>query len=171
MSWGVQPLLMDLSKNTDELFDHAVDVALKAGFFKNGDVVVVTAGVPLGVSGTTNQIKVAVAGHVLVRGKGANGNAVSANVCVASSPKTLKNEFHAGDIIVAEDTSNELLPEIRQCSGLIIESASMNAHGVIAGMSLDLPVIREAKNATEILKSGTYVKMDPRKGTVSAETK
>jgi len=58
MSWGVLPLMCDEKNNTDELFDHAVSVALKNGLVRRGDIVVLTAGIPLGISGTTNMIKV-----------------------------------------------------------------------------------------------------------------
>ena len=44
--------------NTDELFKHAVDVARKTDYIKKGDIVVITAGIPLGQSGTTNMLKV-----------------------------------------------------------------------------------------------------------------
>ena len=55
---GFKPVLCQLKDNTDELFDHAVDVTVKAGAAKKGDTVVITAGIPLGMSGTTNMLKV-----------------------------------------------------------------------------------------------------------------
>lgn len=58
MSWGVYPVLMDEKENTDELFDCAVKAAEAAGYISKGDVVVLTAGIPLGVAGTTNMLKV-----------------------------------------------------------------------------------------------------------------
>lgn len=58
MSWGVYPVFMDEKENTDELFDCAVKAAESAGYISKGDVVVLTAGIPLGVAGTTNMIKV-----------------------------------------------------------------------------------------------------------------
>lgn len=58
LSWGVKPVLCQLKDNTDELFDHAVEVTVKAGAAKKGDTVVITAGIPLGMSGTTNMLKV-----------------------------------------------------------------------------------------------------------------
>ncbi len=58
MSWGVYPVLMDEKENTDELFYCAVKAAEAAGYISKGDVVVLTAGIPLGVAGTTNMLKV-----------------------------------------------------------------------------------------------------------------
>ena len=58
MSWGVYPALAEEVETTDELFCVAVDAALESGFVESGDKIVITAGVPIGKSGTTNLIKV-----------------------------------------------------------------------------------------------------------------
>ena len=167
LSWGVTPLLVELKHNSDELFDHAVDKAEEMGLIKQGEIVVLTAGVPLGISGTTNMIKVHVAGHILMRGKGLNDKVDSGNMCVVNSAEELKEKFKDGDIIVAKDTCNEMMEQIRLSSGLILEKNSINCHGAIAGLSLDIPVLIGAENATQILKSGAFVTLDGKKGIVS----
>ena len=167
LSWGVTPLLVELKHNSDELFDHAVDKAEEMGLIKQGEIVVLTAGVPLGISGTTNMIKVHVAGHILMRGKGLNDKVDSGNMCVVNSAEELKEKFKVGDIIVAKDTCNEMMEQIRLSSGLILEKNSINCHGAIAGLSLDIPVLIGAENATQILKSGAFVTLDGKKGIVS----
>ena len=58
LSWGVTPLIIEEEKNTDTLFEAAVAAARSAGLIETGDTVVITAGVPLGVPGTTNLMKV-----------------------------------------------------------------------------------------------------------------
>ena len=60
MSWGVLPGIVLEQNNTDDLINHAITTALKYGYIKHGDLVVITAGVPLGISGTTNLLKVQV---------------------------------------------------------------------------------------------------------------
>ena len=167
LSWGVTPLLVELKHNSDELFDHAVDKAEEMGLIKQGEIVVLTAGVPLGISGTTNMIKVHVAGHILMRGKGLNDKVDSGNMCVVNSAEELKEKFKVGDIIVAKDTCNEMMEQIRLSSGLILEKNSINCHGAIAGLSLDIPLLIGAENATQILKSGAFVTLDGKKGIVS----
>lgn len=57
--WGVKPLLIAREETADELFDDAVKEAKKAGYIKHGDIVVISAGVPLGISGNTNMVRVA----------------------------------------------------------------------------------------------------------------
>ena len=58
LSWGVNPVLCVEKQNTDELFAHAVEVSKEAGLLRPGDIAVITAGIPLGISGTTNMLKV-----------------------------------------------------------------------------------------------------------------
>lgn len=167
LSWGVIPLLIEEKTQAEELFDYAVDAAEEAGLIESGDVVVITAGVPLGISGTTNMIKVQVAGHILVRGKGLNDKKISANLCVCHSEEDLAN-FKVGDIIVASDTNNHMMEQMRQASGLIVEADSESCHAAIAGLSLDIPVLIGAKNALAVLKSSAYVELDCENGVVSA---
>lgn len=167
LSWGVVPLLLEEKNETEELFDYAVDRAVNAGIVEKGDVVVLTAGVPLGVSGTTNLIKVQVAGHILVQGKGITNKKVSANLCVCHSEEDLKN-FKVGDIIVAADTNNRMMAQIREAAGLIVEAQSESCHAAIAGLSLDIPVLLGAESALGILKSSAYVELDCENGIVSA---
>ena len=167
LSWGVHPILLEEKNNADDLFDYAVDATEKAGYISKGDVVILTAGVPLGVSGTTNLIKVQVAGHILVRGRGINKKKVSGNLCVCHDMNDLK-QFKAGDIIVAKDTNNDMMEQIRQASGLIVEAEDMNCHAAIVGLSLDIPVLIRAEQALEFLKSSAYVELDAENGVVSA---
>ncbi len=71
--WGVVPLMMPYAQNTDQLVEFAVQAAEKAELVKQGDLVVVTAGVPVGVSGTTNMIKVHLVGGALLNAVGIGG--------------------------------------------------------------------------------------------------
>ena len=167
LEWGVEPILITEEQDASQLFEKAVDVAETAGFVSKGELVVLTGGVPLGVSGTTNLIKVQVAGHILVTGKGLNGNKISGNLCVCHSNEDLKS-FKDGDIIVAADTTNEMMAQMRQASALIVEAEGANCHAAIAGLSLDIPVLIAAKNALDVLKTSAYVEVDCESGVVSA---
>ena len=58
LSWGITPLLVEEKTSTDELFAAAYAAAEEHGDIQKGDLVVTTAGVPLGISGTTNLLRV-----------------------------------------------------------------------------------------------------------------
>ena len=166
MSWGVHPVIMELKENTDELFSCAVECAREHGYVKNGDLVVITAGVPLGVPGTTNLLKVSVVGDVLVSGQGLNNLTTVGNLCVAKNEQEALLNFKQNDILVIAETSNSILGLLKKSSGIITEASGSGSHAAIVGLTLDIPVIVGAKNATSILKSGTSVVIDAGKGLV-----
>ena len=172
LSWGVIPILVDEKDNTDELFEHVVSVAQKEGYVHNGDLAVITAGIPLGVSGTTNMLKVHLVGDVLVSGMAVNHNSVYGRLCVCRCEEEAWENFKDGDILVIPKTTNEILPLMRKASGIITETGGINSHAAVVCLALDKPVIVGAKNATKLLKSGTTVKLDGNRGIVfSAHSK
>lgn len=166
LSWGVTPILSEMRNNTDELFDHAVECAQKTGIVKNGDLVVITGGAPVGISGTTNVMKVHLVGNVLVRGMGITKLHTTGNVCVARSVEELKQTFKIGDIVVTGNASNEMVPFLKKAGGIICEEKGSENHAAILGMALDIPVITGAEFATKILKTGTVVTLDASRGYV-----
>ncbi len=166
LSWGVVPLMAEEKSNMDELFEHAVNRAVEAGYLSSGDLVVITAGAPLGVSGTTNLLKVHLVGNILVQGKGATGYSACGNLCVALDEDDALDHFRPGDILVVPQTSNRILHLLKEAGGIITETPGLNSHAAIVGMALELPVLVDAENATKILKSGTTVTLDAERGIV-----
>lgn len=168
LSWGVVPMLIDEVEDTDALFERAVDAAERTGLVKSGDLVVITAGVPLGISGTTNMMKVHVVGHVLVTGNGVTEQSVSARLCVCKRLADIPKRFRDGDILVVPETNNTIVEYLRRCSGIITEDVGANSHAAIVGLAMDKPVITGAEHATDLLKSGAVVTLDAKNGRVSA---
>ena len=166
LSWGVIPIMVEEQKNTDELFDHVVGVARSRGLVDSGDLVVITAGVPLGISGTTNLLKVQLVGDILTSGMGVTKNCVCGNLCVCETEEQALKEFKNGDILVLPYTTNNVLSLIKASSGVITEQGGMNSHAAIVGLALDKPVIVGAENATKLLKSGITVMLDAGRGIV-----
>ena len=166
LMWGVIPVEMQEEETADDLFDHAVKLSEDKKLISSGDLVVITAGVPLGLSGTTNMLKVQVAGNTLLTGRGCNALKASGNICVCNSADDLAKNFRPGDIVVVSATNNDMMPQLKDAAGIITEQGDRYSHAAIVGIALDIPVITEAKNATRILKSGTFVTMDSEQGLV-----
>ncbi|WP_312641548.1 pyruvate kinase [Hydrogenoanaerobacterium sp.] len=166
LSWGVTPMLIEEKESTDDLFQHAVDVAKGNNLVKSGDLVVITAGVPLGISGTTNLLKVHMVGDVLVSGQGVNCLSAFGNICVARNEEEALTNFKQSDILVIPQTSNNILSLLKKASGIVTEAGGLNSHAAIVGLTLDIPVLVGAEHATEILKSGTAVTIDAARGIV-----
>ena len=169
LSWGVQPGIITERDTTDDLFETAVEAAQKMGYVKQGDITVITAGVPLGVSGTTNMLKVQVVGHILANGEGINKQKVRGRLCVCHSKEDLVKKYQPGDIVVTQDTDNAMLNQLKTASGIVIEKGSLDAHAVTVGLSLDIPVLLNVKNATDILKTGVFVTLDCENGVIVAD--
>ena len=168
---GVTPLMMDYATSTDELISMSVKKAQDAGLVQNGDLVVVTAGVPVGVSGTTNMIKVHMVGDSLLAGVGIGSHNAKGEVCVCRNATEAAKKFKPGQILVVPFTTNDSLPFMREAAGIITEEAGTNSHSAIVGLTLGKAVIVGATNATRTLKDGMVISMDCSRGIVQAMAK
>ena len=166
LSWGVIPVMLEEKTSTDELFEHIVAVAEEHGLVQAGDIAVITAGIPLGISGTTNMLKVHLVGDVLVSGTVVNVLSTCGPLCVCKTEEEALQKFRRGDILVLPKTTNATMPLIRQASGIVTEMDGVNSHAAIAAMALDKPAIVGAAHATDLLRSGTTVKLDGVRGAI-----
>ena len=164
--WGVEPIMMPYVNSTDELVSRAVESAEAAGLVKRGDLVVVTAGVPVGVSGTTNMIRIQQVGGALLNAVGVGSRRASGPLCVCLTPDQVAEKFRPGDVLVLPYTTNELLPYIRKAAAVITEESSADCHTATVGLTLDKPVIVGAAGATHRLTDGTMVTVDCVRGLV-----
>ena len=165
--WGVEPIMMPYVNSTDELVSHAVESAEAAGLVRQGDLVVVTAGVPVGISGTTNMIRVQQVGGALVNAVGVGDSKASGPLCVCRRIEEVAEKLRPGDVLVVPYTTNELLPYIRQAAAVITEEASADCHTATVGLTLNKPVIIGASGATRRLQDGVTVCVDCARGLVS----
>lgn len=166
MSWGVVPVLCEEQNTEDALFKHAISRSKEYNLLKDGDLVVITAGVPLGIPGTTNLLKVQTVGDVILNGTGIGEGSAQAGVCVAKSEREALENFRDGDILVIENTSNELLDIMKKASGIITSQPGKNSHAAIVGLALNIPVIVGAKDCTQVIRNGTSILLDAGKGIV-----
>ena len=164
--WGVEPITMPRAENTDELVELAVQSAEKAGLIRHGDLVVITAGVPVGISGTTNMIRIQQVGGSLLNAVGIGGRTASGPLCVCRSVEEVAEKFHAGDVLVVPYTTNELLPYLRDAAAIICEEGSAECHAATVGLLLSKPVLVGAGDATRRLEDGVRVSVDCARGVV-----
>ena len=155
-----------IAVRTHQLVDLAIQSAQEAGLVKHGDLVVVTAGVPVGISGTTNMIRIAQVGGSLVNAIGVGSQIASGPLCVCRTLEEIPEKFHPGDVLVVPYTNNEVLPWLRQAAAIVSEEASADCHTATVGLLLNKPVIVAASDATRRLKDGTFVSVDCARGIV-----
>ena len=168
LTWGVKPLIMPYVQSTDEMIEGSVAVAKEAGIIHDGEIAVVTAGVPAGIAGTTNMIKVHLVGSSLISGAGVGNENVKGVLCVCRTLEDVKQKFRPGMILVVPHTNNEMLPYIRDAVGVITEENGMGSHAAVVGLSLNKAVIVGAIGATRTLQDGMKVSMDCRQGSVQS---
>lgn len=166
--WGITPLIMPYAHSTDEMISMSVETAEKAGLLHAGDTVVVTAGVPVGVSGTTNMIKVHLVGDSLLNGVGIGSRNAKGSVCVCRNIAEINQKFKPGMILAVPFTSNEMVPFLRDAAGVIAEEPGTNSHAAIVGLTLNKPVIVGATGALRVLNDGQNISMDCEHGIVQA---
>ena len=171
ISWGITPLMMALAHNTDELIEMSTSLAKENGYLHDGELAVVTAGVPVGVSGTTNMIKIHMIGNCLATGVGIGpeGSALAnatGKACVCHNLDELRAKFKPGMVLVVSSTSNEMLSYVRDAAAIVVEEPGLNSHAAIAGKALLKPTIVGAAGATSHIRDGLMVAVDCAHGSV-----
>lgn len=163
LNWGVYPLLFDSADNTDEMMENAIQAAINAKYIKHGDLIVISAGVPVKEPGNTNMLKVHVVGNVVARGRGFGQTSVTGKVVILGSPgwEQMVNE---STILVAKTTDKEAMPHIEKAAALVTEESGLTSHAAIVGLNIDKPVIIGVEGATTLLKQGDEVTVDPDQG-------
>lgn len=164
--WGVQPVLGVTTKNSDEMVQNAINKSVKEGLVSEGDLVIVTAGVPAGMSGTTNMIRVHVVGRILLRGVGIGQRSVSGNICVAHSFREVKSKFRPGDILVVVSIDEETAVYASQAAAIIAEEGGLTSNAAIVGISAGIPTIIGVDGAVERLHDGMVVTVDGARGLI-----
>ncbi|KZL93296.1 pyruvate kinase [Clostridium magnum] len=166
LNWGVFPITTDKVQSTDELIEKSVDISLKTGYVKKGDLVVIAAGIPVSYSGTTNMLKVHVVGDILVQGRGAGNKPGYGTVKIANNAKHADDIIEKGDILVVKHLDREYISVLDRVSGVIAEEGGLTSHLAIECITNEIPVICNAGGATEVLKTGAFITMDVIRGIV-----
>ena len=173
LSWGITPLLMPLAHSTDELIEKSTSLAEENGYLHNGELAVVTAGVPVGVSGTTNMVKIHMVGNCLATGVGlgrddSDVTSATGKACVCRSLEEVRAKFKPGMVLVVPSTSNEMLAYVRDAAALVVEEPGLNSHAAIAGKALLKPTIVGAAGATAHIRDGLDIAVDCAHGSVQS---
>lgn len=164
--FGVHPILGMETKNTDEMLDHAVEESQKSNLVKPGELVIITAGVPVGEAGTTNLMKIHILGSVLANAQGIGRKSASGKVVVAHTAEEANAKVKEGSILVTIGTDKEMMPAIEKCAAIVTEEGGLTSHAAVVGLSQGIPVIVGAENATKELKDDQIVTVDARSGRI-----
>lgn len=160
--WGVKPIVGYTKNSTDKIIEEAIERSLEAGLIKNGDLVVLTAGIPY----KTNLIKVSIIGEVLARGTGIGSSIVTGKIRICRTPEEAKKKIQPGDILVVRSTDKDYIPFIKKAGAIIAEEGGLTSHTAITSLNLKIPALVGVDGALEILDDGSTATIDLIRGLV-----
>jgi len=166
LSWGVYPVLGQEAFSGDDMVAAAVASALRSGIVKQGDLIVITAGLPVSRSGTTNMIRVHTVGTVLAQGVGIGNKTVSGRVCVIRDRQDMQTKKIAGTILVLTSVDESIAARAAEADAIVTEEGGLTSQAAIIGICKSIPVIVGSENAVALLTDGMTVTIDAEHGLV-----
>lgn len=164
--WGIHPVIKEGRKTTDALLNNAVATAVETEKVQNGDLIIITAGVPTGEKGTTNMMKLHLVGDELAKGQGIGRNSVVGQTLVVNNASELEGKDLSETIIVTSSVDETLVPYIENAIGLITEENGITSPSAIIGLEKGIPTVVGVENATKEIQNDVLVTIDANQGKI-----
>lgn len=164
--WGVNPVVKEGRKTTDALLNNAVATAVETGRVSNGDLIIITAGVPTGEKGTTNMMKIHLVGDEIAKGQGVGRGSVVGHAIVADSASDLEGKDLSDKVIITNSVEETLVPYVEKAIGLITEENGITSPSAIIGLEKGIPTVVGVEQATKEIKNDMLVTLDASQGKV-----
>lgn len=164
--WGVYPILGSPATSTDEMFQSSLSSVLDTKIVQQGDLVILTAGVPVGESGNTNLMKVHVMGGVLAQGQGVGNKVVTGQTILGFTSEEILQKMVDGAIIVTRSTDKSMIPAMKRASAIVTEEGGLTSHAAVVGVSLGIPVVVGVKDATSKIEDNAEITVDSKQGKI-----
>ena len=164
--WGVNPVVKEGRKTTDALLNNAVATAVETGRVSNGDLIIITAGVPTGEKGTTNMMKIHLVGDEIAKGQGVGRGSVVGHAIVADSASDLEGKDLSDKVIITNSVDETLVPYVEKSIGLITEENGITSPSAIIGLEKGIPTVVGVEQATKEIKNDMLVTLDASQGKV-----
>lgn len=164
--WGVNPVVKEGRKTTDALLNNAVATAVETGRVSNGDLIIITAGVPTGEKGTTNMMKIHLVGDEIAKGQGVGRGSVVGHAIVADSVSDLEGKDLSDKVIITNSVDETLVPYVEKAIGLITEENGITSPSAIIGLEKGIPTVVGVEQATKEIKNDMLVTLDASQGKV-----
>lgn len=166
LEWGVISVLVPDARDTDDVVNVAIARSFEEKLIEPGDTVVITAGVPVGLSGSTNLIKVQTISEILGKGTGVGSEKITAKAVVVNTKEDLIRNFKDGDIVVVSETDKDIMNYVQKASGIIAEEAGYTSHAAITGITLGIPTVFGVLGIRNKMKTGDIITIDPIEGVI-----
>ncbi len=168
--WGVIPIEPSDVKNIQQAIEHTANFSKEQQLVQNGDVVVVTAGSPFGVSGTTNMMLVETIGNVLVRAQSGWGRKIHGKVILIHTPNEHRPEECKDRIAVIGECNEHYTDLLKFCLGIVLQNlpddTASEKFALQLAKMLDIPIVIRADQAMTMLHEGQMVTLEPERHVV-----
>ncbi|GAA0429505.1 pyruvate kinase [Lentibacillus halophilus] len=164
--WGVHAIMGNKARSTDEMLDISIDQSLSTDLFERGSRVIITAGVPVGESGTTNLMKVHVIGDVMAKGQGIGRGSAYGRAVTARNAEDALAKVEENDILVTYGTDRDMMESVKKAAGIVTEEGGLTSHAAVVGLSLGIPVVVGVKDVFTHMEDGMDITIDGAKGDI-----
>ncbi|MBB4831795.1 pyruvate kinase [Staphylococcus hominis] len=164
--WGAYPVVKKGRKTTDDLLNNAVATAVATEKVGNGDLIIITAGVPTGEKGTTNMMKLHLVGDEIAKGQGVGRGSTTGKTVISKTASDLEGKDLSESIIVTNSVDESYVPYVEKAAGLITEENGITSPSAIVGLEQGIPTIIGVENATKELKNDLLVTVDANQGRI-----
>jgi pyruvate kinase len=165
--WGVVPLLTGKKhEDEQEMVESGLLATLAEGLAAEGDIVVVTSGIPTGIAGTTDMVKVHTVGRIVVKGISLVRKEAFGPVVKGVTAAEARGKMKPGAVLVARQTDRDFVDVIRQASAIICEEGGLTSHAAILALEMGIPCVVSATDAMKMLDDGMMVTVDGSRGLV-----
>lgn len=166
LSWGVQPFAIKRPHSTDDMFDLATSLTQNKGFAKEGELILITAGVPVGESGTTNLMKIQLIGTKLVEGEGVGRANYIGKAFIAENAEEANTHLPLGGVLIANSLDSSYAQAVQNAGAIVVEEGGVTSYAAIMGLERGIPVVVNAKGAMTKVKNDELITIDARRGIV-----
>ena len=166
LAWGVQAFEIEAPGSTDEMLDSATQLVQEKGFASEGDLIIITAGVPVTESGTTNLMKIQLIGTLLAQGEGVGSGNYIGKAVIANSAEEANIKTVVGSVLVAKNTDADYSEAINKAGAIIVEEGGITSHAAVVGLERGIPVIVAVEGALSSIKADELVTVDARRGRI-----
>ncbi|MBQ7593852.1 MAG: pyruvate kinase [Synergistaceae bacterium] len=164
--WGVQPVRLSEMSDINVAAREAVNVCVAQKLLPEGELVVITAGVPVGRPGSTNVVEVLTTGTILLSGTPLSHKNATGKVCIARTPQEALTKATEGCILVVRQLNEEYRPILDKVGAVLFESGLLFSEGNSLAIDYNLPAIVGVADAFSTLMDDDIVSIDGTRGLV-----
>ncbi|MBQ6775261.1 MAG: pyruvate kinase [Synergistaceae bacterium] len=164
--WGVQPVRLSEMSDINVAAREAVTTCVNMKLLPEGELVVITAGVPVGRPGSTNVVEVLTTGVILLSGTPLSHRNAVGKVCIARTPKEAIEKATPGCVLVVRQLNEDYRPVLEKVGAVLFESGLLFSEGNALAMDYNLPCVVGVADAFSTLMDDDVVSIDGTRGLV-----